>query len=127
MTCPARVAAGQQDADSDQVKPPNWTLSFLQASISRHGRKGRKEINRALRQRRAVARGFFKEIIMDTELPSEVWAILNESGRLMPPIDEDGTDIFMAWPTREQAEAGRKHQIETYGVDLADSRVVQVK
>jgi len=46
------------------------------------------------------------------EIPAEVWAIVNEGGGLVPPCDDDGTDAFMAWPTREQAEAGLRHQVE---------------
>lgn len=46
----------------------------------------------------------------EQKLPQQVWAIRNNMGTLVPPVDDDGTDGFMAWPTKEQAEKGLEHQ-----------------
>ena len=54
----------------------------------------------------------------------EVWALRNVNGKLVPPMDDDETDGFMAWPSREEAEKGLKHQKESW--DLDDAEVVRV-
>ena len=37
-----------------------------------------------------------------------------DNHRLPPALDDDGTDSFLVWPTREQAEQGLRFQWETY-------------
>lgn len=50
-----------------------------------------------------------------TRLPAEVWVLVNSNGSLVPSLDHDGTEVFMAWPSKEDAEIGQKHQWEMYG------------
>lgn len=40
------------------------------------------------------------------DFPNGLWALLRSDGRLMPPIDDDGTDLFMVWRSKEDAEKG---------------------
>lgn len=43
----------------------------------------------------------------------EVWALLRKSDNgLVPCHEDDGSDSFMAWPARDQAEAGLKGQVD---------------
>jgi hypothetical protein len=49
-------------------------------------------------------------------MPEELWAIQckpsdNLKCHFCPPLDDDGTDVLLAWPSREQAEKGLSHQI----------------
>ncbi len=50
---------------------------------------------------------------------TEVWALkrLNGGGYLPPALDDDGTESFLAWPTREQAERGVAFQTEMGYID----------
>lgn len=57
-------------------------------------------------------------------IPTEVWAIMTRCG-LLPPMDEDGTDAFMAWTSKEAAERGLEYQQSIY--DLDGCSVVQIK
>ena len=42
----------------------------------------------------------------------QVWVLRNkETGDFLPPIDDDGTSVFMAWPTQDEAIAGLSHQV----------------
>lgn len=57
----------------------------------------------------------------------EVWVLKSETtNRLLPPIDEDGTETFLAWPTQAEAEQGLEHQLELYP-DLKEENFKQVK
>lgn len=61
-------------------------------------------------------------------LTKEIWALRRTAdGGLVPPVDEDGTEVFMAWPSREQAERGMKYQIVSGYFGNGDLEVVQVK
>lgn len=42
----------------------------------------------------------------------EVWALRLPGGDLVPPMDDDGTRSFMAWPSQAEAEVGLEHQVE---------------
>jgi hypothetical protein len=44
------------------------------------------------------------------DLPEEVWVIRLKNGHLVPPQDDDGTNVFMAWPSREEAMKGLAYQ-----------------
>ncbi len=58
-------------------------------------------------------------------LPKEVWVLRNaENGTLVPPHDDDGTGVFMAWPTEAEAIIGQTHQVEMY--DLGATEIVQL-
>lgn len=45
---------------------------------------------------------------------TEVWVLVNRIGTLVPPLDDDGTDSFLAFPTKEQAMIGLRHQMDMY-------------
>ena len=50
--------------------------------------------------------------------PKPTFAIFRKrDGFKLPPIDDDGTGVFMAWPTREEAEKGLMHQIYKFNID----------
>ena len=64
--------------------------------------------------------------------PDNLWAIWimpTEScqGFFAPPNDDDGTEILMCWPTREQAAIGLAHQIEMGYYEEGDCEIAQVK
>jgi hypothetical protein len=44
----------------------------------------------------------------------------------LPPVDDDGTDVFMAWPTLQQAKDGMEHQIMTYDLEIAEWELVEL-
>lgn len=58
--------------------------------------------------------------------PSEVWVVRREDGDLLPPMDDDGTHAFMAWPSRDEAEKGLKHQQATWDLDDVKLTVEQL-
>ena len=60
-----------------------------------------------------------------TAIPREIWAIDTGLGFLLPPLDDDGTDTFMAWPTKEEAEQGLRHQAENGWCEYG--KVVRIK
>jgi hypothetical protein len=39
-----------------------------------------------------------------------------ETEHRVPPIDDDGTNVFLCWPTLEEAEKGKKYQEDNYDV-----------
>jgi len=46
---------------------------------------------------------------------NEIWVLRHSDGFLVPPIDDDGTNVFLAWPTKEEAERGIRKQMSYYG------------
>jgi hypothetical protein len=63
---------------------------------------------------------------MMNNVPKEIWAIRNPNGSLVPPYEDDGTDVFLAWPTQAEAKRGLIYQVDNYGVE-PEAKVVQVK
>jgi hypothetical protein len=60
----------------------------------------------------------------------EIWAIwLIKTGRFLAPIDDDGTEVFQAWPTEAQARQGAQHQHDQDCLDEEgqDYEIVRVK
>lgn len=58
-------------------------------------------------------------------IPTEIWAIRGPRGGLVPPVDDDGCDAFMAYPTKQDAEVSLQRQIDKGYIDGGE--VVQVK
>lgn len=56
---------------------------------------------------------------------SEVWAMQLPRGDLVCPLDDDGTDVFLAWPTEEQARQGLNEQLKKW--NFGDEPPVVVK
>lgn len=56
----------------------------------------------------------------------EVWAIDIGNGTLLPPIDDDFCDCFMAFPSREDAEKALQSQRDKDYVDEAGGKVVKI-
>jgi hypothetical protein len=42
----------------------------------------------------------------------EVWGIVIDNGTLLPPIDDDNCDSFIAYPTEGDARLGLQSQID---------------
>ncbi len=40
----------------------------------------------------------------------EIWVLMDNRGHIIPPLDEDGTRVVLAWPTLGEAEKGLEHQ-----------------
>jgi hypothetical protein len=58
-------------------------------------------------------------------LPKQVWALLRKwDGGLVPPNDDDGTTIFLAWPDEESARIGLAYQQDTYDVEAEIVRLL---
>lgn len=53
----------------------------------------------------------------------EVWALQLAEGGYVPPVDDDGTDVFLAWPTEEQARKGLAHQQADYDIEATVVRL----
>lgn len=54
------------------------------------------------------------------------WVIETPYG-LQPPIDDDGTHVFMVWPTREEALRGLQHQRQWMSdYEFATAKVVRL-
>lgn len=47
-----------------------------------------------------------------------------ETGHRVPPVDDDGTGVFLCWPTLEEAIKGKKYQEEYY--DLEGYEIVEL-
>jgi len=44
--------------------------------------------------------------------PPEIWVLKLTTGMgFVPPMDDDGTRGFMAWPSKEEADKGLAHQV----------------
>jgi hypothetical protein len=57
----------------------------------------------------------------------EMWAIRRTSdGKLLPPIDEDGTGVFLSWPTHKEALAGLEHQRDLWDFGDYELEVVRL-
>lgn len=54
------------------------------------------------------------------ESVKEVWVIDIGHGSLLPPMDEDGCDSFMAFPTEGDARMGLQSQIDKGYIDNGD-------
>ena len=63
------------------------------------------------------------------KIPKRIYALelAFSPERLAPPIDDDGTSVFMAWPTRREAEKGRAYQISRGYFSEDEVRVVRLK
>ena len=57
-------------------------------------------------------------------LPTEIWALRRPDGGLVPPLDDDRADSFLAYPRCEQAERGLAHQVKMY--DLLGCFVIRL-
>ncbi len=40
--------------------------------------------------------------------------ICKKTGNPLPPIDDDGTDVFLCWPTKDQALQGLDYQADNW-------------
>lgn len=58
-------------------------------------------------------------------IPTEIWAIRHPAGHLVPPLDDDGCECFMAFPTKGDAEIALQQQIDKDYIAFGE--VVQVK
>lgn len=58
----------------------------------------------------------------------EIWACRNkETGRLVgPALDDDGTNSFLCWPNREQAEKGLDFSDRMYEIGPEEFEVVKI-
>jgi hypothetical protein len=66
-----------------------------------------------------------KEKYIDSRDTGQVWVLeTKETGRFCgPTLDHDGTDCFLAYPTRLAAQRGAAFQKETFGVDCKSVRL----
>jgi hypothetical protein len=59
---------------------------------------------------------------------AQIWAIEQNDRGLLPPLDDDGCESFIAFPTREDAERCLESQLSKgYIDDDCNPRVVRVK
>ena len=66
--------------------------------------------------------------LLEEPVMTEVWAIrVYKDGHLCPPtLDDDSTESFLAWPSKEQAETGLKFQRDHGYLDDDMGEVVRV-
>lgn len=61
---------------------------------------------------------------------NEVWILrVKAKGHPMPPAMDgggDNDDCFLAWPSKEMAERGKKHQCEHYDFSEDELEVVRL-
>jgi hypothetical protein len=60
-------------------------------------------------------------------IPDEVWTFTVGGLFYAKPIDDDGTDVAMWWPTKEQAQRGMRHQIDNGWYEAHECMLVRIK
>lgn len=48
-------------------------------------------------------------------------------GFRLPPMDDDGTDRFIVWPTRKEAEQGFEHQAAMYEITRDEFEIAELR